>query len=481
MGAPGVGSLWRFIPACAGNARYATPGSSTCTVHPRMRGERYAEDQEWQPRDGSSPHARGTLLGVFRPLAGTRFIPACAGNAAGGSSPPPARLVHPRMRGERLAEADVPALVQELDDGSSPHARGTRREPERMEPVGRFIPACAGNAPGHPGPVPGVPVHPRMRGERRPASRIRVLVAGSSPHARGTLLPWAGWGKGRRFIPACAGNATAGVAAAGRTSVHPRMRGERIVRTEFMICGRGSSPHARGTRCRGRHRCLHGRFIPACAGNAGHHSASGSAAAVHPRMRGERSVLQEAPPAGDGSSPHARGTHRCPADGGQGFRFIPACAGNARAWPAFITRRPVHPRMRGERVGRACPPYRRYGSSPHARGTLSILSAHRRNGRFIPACAGNAIDVEACQMELEVHPRMRGERVCLLEGGQVLGRFIPACAGNASEAQPRRRRLTVHPRMRGERQPPVQLVVGDDGSSPHARGTQLRQLAPHHR
>ena len=194
----------RFIPACAGNAGppYRVPGSMA--VHPRMRGERRSGHGFKNNVRGSSPHARGTLLGVFRPLAGTRFIPACAGNALAASRPTDTAAVHPRMRGERQDRA---ADGQSIG-GSSPHARGTPRSGPRRRADRRFIPACAGNAWRGALPGQGRPVHPRMRGERRVMFFAGSFVLGSSPHARGTPHRPATGVVGTRFIPACAGNAT---------------------------------------------------------------------------------------------------------------------------------------------------------------------------------------------------------------------------------------------------------------------------------
>ena len=136
--------------------------------------------------------------------------------------------VHPRVRGERkgvLTQLDV-------QDGSSPHVRGTRC----AWPFGR------------------------------------VAKSGSSPHARGTLygeqkitIPNSG-----RFIPACAGNATfRELRTTKQIAVHPRMCGERSGTAAQYSTSGGSSPHARGTRVEDWPRCGHAR-------------------AVHPRVRGER-------------------------------------------------------------------------------------------------------------------------------------------------------------------------------------------------
>ncbi len=111
---------------------------------------------------------------------------------------------------------------------------------------------------------------------------------------------------------------------------------------------------------------------------------------VHPRVRGERGDGWTYRGRGLGSSPRARGTHRHDARQPTPHRFIPACAGNAKA--RFRRQLPsaVHPRVRGERT--AGMPVKRHGagSSPRARGTPVIDRFGRAGIRFIPACAGNA-------------------------------------------------------------------------------------------
>ena len=192
--------------------------------------------------------------------------------------------VHPRMRGERTVAV---ALWFDLS-GSSPHARGTLRILIRRKPEKRFIPACAGNACplfsiGHENPV-----HPRMRGERVISLRYDGFKGGSSPHARGTPFCTDILVSPRRFIPACAGNAGRLRRCSRWMTVHPRMRGERTARAWPARCRNGSSPHARGTRTNGVGLAGHPRFIPACAGNALSTPCFPNPTSVHPRMRGER-------------------------------------------------------------------------------------------------------------------------------------------------------------------------------------------------
>ena len=152
------------------------------------------------------------------------------------------------------------------------------------------------------------------------------------------------------------------------------------------------------------------RFIPACAGNRHSMAGTGTRTAVHPRMRGEQSHFGVISPDARGSSPHARGTVKERKANFVGLRFIPACAGNSEEFARNVGRKSVHPRMRGEQrpAKPQIPP--ELGSSPHARGTDSRQALHRREDRFIPACAGNSPRRPPAPDRPAVHPRMRGEQ-----------------------------------------------------------------------
>ena len=188
-----------------------------------MRGERCHDYPFLAAKFGSSPHARGTRTLWRSACMRTRFIPACAGNAWSEPRHVGRGSVHPRMRGERPSRSvPVSAIV-----GSSPHARGTRPACWPSSALRRFIPACAGNACCCGAGSRTIPVHPRMRGERRSPIQTTPARPGSSPHARGTLLACLAGRPVVRFIPACAGNAQRRSSTTNGHPVHPRMRGER--------------------------------------------------------------------------------------------------------------------------------------------------------------------------------------------------------------------------------------------------------------
>ena len=253
-------------------------------------------------------------------------------------------------------------------------------------------------------------VHPRMRGERHLVTRMDPCQDGSSPHVRGTPTAPEAETLRSRFIPACAGNAHPLRACIRCQSVHPRMREERTRGRPISEERIGSSPHTRGTRRPRVRSHKTRRFIPACAGNAAGADPRTGPASVHPRMRGERVRWAAAPSSISGSSPHVRGMPACRFNNIDPDRFIPACAGNALDGISRKAVNTVHPRMRGEHRTYSFTTRVTTGSSPHVRGTLLQDRERLPPERFIPACAGNAPGRPGNAPLSAVHPRMRGER-----------------------------------------------------------------------
>ena len=316
----------RFIPACAGNARPPPEHGASSPVHPRVCGERDQPAPQPTGVTGSSPRVRGTLETRIRVLVRERFIPACAGNAPAQGEQVGRSPVHPRVCGERRLpfDANRPA------DGSSPRVRGTHHCRAVIFNMGRFIPACAGNACRRRTAPTTSTVHPRVCGERFSPDFGSNWCSGSSPRVRGTREPQAPGGWNRRFIPACAGNARPGARWDGPHTVHPRVCGERAPWSGKTYKEVGSSPRVRGTRRHCPSRRRDARFIPACAGNAPNRSRPRGRRSVHPRVCGERAVPARPGSLPVGSSPRVRGTPSADRLSSSRPRFIPACAGNAR-------------------------------------------------------------------------------------------------------------------------------------------------------
>ena len=172
----------RFIPAGAGNTTLLQGRSRCIPVYPRWRGEHLDKPARFQGVGGLSPLARGTPLRPKDWLSVFRFIPAGAGNTYPQQPCPLLLSVYPRWRGEHTALKTDNAFISGLSPlargtrskmqslmhiapvyprwrgehlcgayrenqggGLSPLARGTLiKKVSAMSNV-RFIPAGAGN------------------------------------------------------------------------------------------------------------------------------------------------------------------------------------------------------------------------------------------------------------------------------------------------------------------------------------------------
>ncbi len=172
-------------------------------------------------------------------------------------------------------------------------------------------------------------------------------------------------------------------------AVHPRTRGEHPVAFLLGVFKNGSSPHARGTPFLIHCDQIKYRFIPARAGNTAAYRLRSCSVSVHPRTRGEHPVGAAQPQSSAGSSPHARGTLLMLSGVRFIDRFIPARAGNTHTRAVKLRKNTVHPRTRGEHSDTDIIAELKSGSSPHARGTHSGFSDTKNARRFIPARAGN--------------------------------------------------------------------------------------------
>ena len=384
---------FRFLPACAGNGRRVRARPRARLVHSRV----WCVPSVPFLATEMSRVGRGRGCGPDRPATAPsdkvcsfqlpqvrRFqLPLTNGGEPGSTGI--VLSVYPRVCGERWS---LPPS-QRLPSGSSPCVRGTARRDRSPQDVHRFIPACAGNGIVLVASLLLSPVHPRVCGERSPASSHASSRTGSSPRVRGTVGAVRRGREGARFIPACAGNGVRRRRGPGARPVHPRVCGERTVTSSDSMENVGSSPRVRGTAASRTGPSPQTRFIPACAGNGRGHSRHSQGPSVHPRVCGERSSI--APPASwyAGSSPRVRGTARSPDAHPRASRFIPACAGNGGREAVVPRELAVHPRVCGERIFSPLAISVAVGSSPRVRGTGATLRSPLPFGRFIPACAGN--------------------------------------------------------------------------------------------
>ena len=234
---------------------------------------------------GSSPLARG-LLRVVLP----RGLP---------------DVDHPRSRGVYLRAVGYLALSL----GSSPLARGLRRDQDEHVRRPGIIPARAGFTRPDSSSGPRCWDHPRSRGVYPMTPRAGGTLAGSSPLARGLHQHPPHGQAARGIIPARAGFTASASTCARTTRDHPRSRGVYGERFDLRPHNQGSSPLARGLRGYKTNKTDVLGIIPARAGFTGAPSSGRRTASDHPRSRGVYGAVPTPGVLVEGSSPLARGLH----------------------------------------------------------------------------------------------------------------------------------------------------------------------------
>ena len=176
--------------------------------------------------------------------------------------------------------------------------------------------------------------------------------------------------------------------------------------------------------------------------------------------------------------------------------IIPARAGFTSPTEKSRGRPRDHPRSRGVYTDVKGQFILLQGSSPLARGLLPIIEHRKSRQRIIPARAGFTIGSRWPRVPPWDHPRSRGVYISqLFEGytssgssplarglpadssrGDYRDRIIPARAGFTSARDPTRPGRPDHPRSRGVYRPVCGVCARPIGSSPLARGLQVRPV-----
>ena len=415
---------------------------------------------------GSSPLARGLLALRHGSHALRGIIPARAG----------------------FTYNDIWPMV--VGAGSSPLARGLHFRAPRRRPCNRIIPARAGfTSPIRPAGA-GCRDHPRSRGVYVDCYHCHELLVGSSPLARGLLVPVRHPQHPTRIIPARAGFTCWLDRESRRLPDHPRSRGVYVTSRPCMTVSSGSSPLARGLRSGIPLGRAQQWIIPARAGFTPSAQPPRMQRRDHPRSRGVYWSDASLYPDGGGSSPLARGLLLLLIFSLRSVRIIPARAGFTERHPRTWRCRADHPRSRGVYRYDIRSPHPASGSSPLARGLpISSPDVVLRIG-IIPARAGFTPSGRQPSSSAWDHPRSRGvynvkhRTTQRDQGSSPLARglpssfpfprfrvgIIPARAGftlrnslNASDG-------SDHPRSRGVYRRLSRSRVFVSGSSPLARG-----------
>ena len=332
--------------------------------------------------------------------------------------------------------------------------------------------------------------HPRSRGVYRSSSWPRSRPAGSSPLARGLRSAGRECLRPQGIIPARAGFTGSPRAGAGASGDHPRSRGVYTGQSCGCHTPQGSSPLAQGLRGQRPDVKSSDRIIPARAGFTLIQLRLMVGVGDHPRSRGVYSRRARVCRRPRGSSPLARGLRHADPPQRISARIIPARAGFTSR-PRSSRRRPRdHPRSRGVYTAPRCRGRCSWGSSPLARGLLRASPPSAPAAGIIPARAGFTLHARRTRVPGRDHPRSRGvytrrrTTACASRGSSPLARglqmkdtielrhvgIIPARAGFTWGDSDSPHQALDHPRSRGVYSRGDDLFTTRLGSSPLARG-----------
>ena len=240
---------------------------------------------------------------------------------------------------------------------------------------------------------------------------------------------------------------------------HPRSRGVYGPRVPGEPAGEGSSPLARGLPSGPADRPGRLRIIPARAGFTDYFVAAEPEIEDHPRSRGvyPRASLSCWEIAG--SSPLARGLQHALQDVFPVLRIIPARAGFTSRASGGQAGGEDHPRSRGVYTALAdlSPDHR--GSSPLARGLPQDAPTRERQVGIIPARAGVTEITPGPYRSRGDHPRSRGVYFTVYGRDRSPRGIIPARAGFTRLAEGAGHPATDHPRSRGVYQRPGRVLL----------------------
>ena len=272
--------------------------------------------------------------------------------------------------------------------GSSPRVRGKHDAVPAIHGHGRIIPARAGQTQPCRIHRRGVADHPRACGANLVEQGQRQIPAGSSPRVRGKRCDERFDGLHHRIIPARAGQTLSSFLRMCWDPDHPRACGANAGWRGLVKSGNGSSPRVRGKQDHCQRNQLPYRIIPARAGQTFAIQIISLRTTDHPRACGANQGGPADHHHHQGSSPRVRGKPGFDACDVDGFRIIPARAGQT-VWACRSSiRRPDHPRACGANAPDTSMRKPTTGSSPRVRGKPGRLSDERRGVRIIPARAG---------------------------------------------------------------------------------------------
>ena len=215
--------------------------------------------------------------------------------------------------------------------------------------VPRITPAYAGKSCPSTGCILPCWDHPRICGEKLLRVYKFGIVKGSPPHMRGKASGCCFLGVSIGITPAYAGKSQGCHQCRLRCEDHPRICGEKTKKIDMGATVYGSPPHMRGKEGVGAVHVLEQGITPAYAGKSAFTLDKRRAVQDHPRICGEKSLLDERRERQVGSPPHMRGKgHRTNCHSVH-LRITPAYAGKRGRSELHGLQPQDHPRICGEK------------------------------------------------------------------------------------------------------------------------------------
>ena len=152
------------------------------------------------------------------------------------------------------------------------------------------------------------------------------------------------------------------------------------------------------------------RINPACARKRDGKVNAALEGEDHPRLRGEKDGCSMSPVPPRGSPPLARGKGLIFGISFSRPRITPACVGKRAHFRDFLLPSKDHPRLRGEKDIVDLKPTLLIGSPPLARGKVSLWLGMLPWLGITPACAGKSGTRRCVLTVCKDHPRLRGEK-----------------------------------------------------------------------
>ena len=276
-----------------------------------------------------------------------------------------------------------------------------------------ITPAWAGKRQGPTVGLAPIGDHPRVGGEKGGCGLPRLARWGSPPRGRGKAYNPAGHWIRLGITPAWAGKRLHLFFCFGQTKDHPRVGGEKPVAMHSSMMSRGSPPRGRGKDFLVEHWLFSQGITPAWAGKRSEEDPAHAEQKDHPRVGGEK-VVKTGKHKGyyltKGSPPRGRGKALEGVALSAAHGITPAWAGKSSA----LVYRPLwsrdHPRVGGEKLIPVCRRFPATGSPPRGRGKVGAGYADRGRPGITPAWAGKSYHARYMVIVIRDHPRVGGEK-----------------------------------------------------------------------